>query len=119
MSEDEKRAELVREHDIKKTTVIFMIVATLVELLLSLICIIILLLGIGFIIYRVFGAETLAPLQLSSPIIFIGGLVAGYCIYKRGMRFVIDRLGLKDKLKEDVYDQYLTRKERRLKEDMR
>lgn len=111
-SEAFERSELVKEQNRKKTTVIFMIAATLVELVLSLLCIAVLYLGAGVVIYRVIGATNPALLQLSSPVIFIAGMVVGYKIYKRIMRHVIDKAGLKDRLNPDVYDQYLTRKER-------
>lgn len=107
-----ERSALVEEQKRKRTTVIFMIAATLVELVMSFLCIAVLYVGIGVVIYRVIGATTPAPLQLSSPVIFIAGVFCGYQIYKRLMRFVIDKASLKDRLNPDVYNMYLTRKER-------
>lgn len=119
MDEREERQVLIHEHDVKKATVLFMVAATIVELVMSVICVAILYVGVGLMAYRVMKATTPIPLQIASPLIFIGGLIAGYNIYKRLMRWVIDRFALKDKIKGDVYDQYLTRKERRMREDLR
>lgn len=116
MNEAEERAALVREHDVKKSTMLFMVAATVVEIISAFACIVVLYIASGFVAYKLLGAKTATPLQLLSPIVFIGGLFLGYKIYKRIMRLAIDRLHLKECLRKDVYGQYLTRKERRKEE---
>lgn len=42
---------------------------------------------------------------------FLGGLVLGFFIYRRLGRFVIKKMKLEEKLREDVLNQFKTRKE--------
>lgn len=118
MNETEERAALVHEHDVKKFSLLFMAAATLVEIISAFLCIAVLYICVGFAAYKVLNAKTAIPLQLASPVVFIGGLFAGYKIYKRLMRIAIDTFHLKSRLRKDVYNQYLTRQERQ-KEAMR
>lgn len=118
-NEERERKALVHDQDQKKATLLFMIAATAVEIVMSFLCIAILYIGFGLVIYRVIGAKTPAPLQLLSPVIFIGGIFLGYKAHKKLLRLVIDKANLKDRLRSDVYDQYRTRKERRIKDSMR
>lgn len=117
--EDREREELLREQSRKNTTVGILVAATLVEIVLSFAFITAIYLGFGLVIYRVIGVQTPVPMQLLSPVVFVGGIALGYIAHKKILRLVIDKAGLKDRLRPDVYDQYLTRKERQEKERMR
>jgi uncharacterized membrane protein len=109
--EKSKRAAFIKQSEQKHRSTIFMIVASIIEIIVTLIIMVGLYIFAAWLIYKVFKSVSPVPFQIAYPLIFILGMVLGFIIYKRIVRFGIDKFNLKDKLQPDIIDHYLTRKE--------
>ena len=117
---DEKEREKRRNDQIayrnkKKTSNTFLFIGTICEVIICFVCGMLLFLLSAVIVYRVFGNfsdDTKTVIfNILLVITFIGGLTGGFFIYRTLGRLVIKKLNLKDKLKEEVVNQFKTRKE--------
>ncbi|MCK9169671.1 MAG: hypothetical protein M0P01_04590 [Treponema sp.] len=109
--EKSKRAAFVKRSEQKRRSTIFMIVASVIEIAVTLIIMVGLYIFAAWLIYKVLKSTSPVPFQIAYPLIFILGMVLGFIVYKRIMRFGIDKFNLKDTLQPDIIDHYLTRKE--------
>ncbi|MFA6857388.1 MAG: hypothetical protein WCR31_09280 [Treponema sp.] len=109
--EKTKRAAFVKRSEQKHRSTIFMIIASVVEIIVTLIIMVGLYIFTAWLIYKVFKSTSPVPFQIAYPLIFIFGMVLGFIVYKRIIRFGIDKFHLKDKIRPDIIDHYLTRKE--------
>jgi hypothetical protein len=109
--EKAKREAFVKRADMKRRSTIFMIVASVVEIIVTLVIMICLYIVAAWLIYKVFKSTSAIPFQIAYPLIFILGMVFGFMVYKKIMRFGIDKFNLRGKLQADIIDHYLTRKE--------
>ena len=66
--------------------------------------------------YRVFRLESALPIQIASPLVFIGGMIFGFILHKKIMYVIIDKLNLYDKLQKGLGDYYRPRKSRNEKQ---
>jgi hypothetical protein len=110
---DEKaeRAALIKRSELKRNSTIFMIAASVVEIIVTLIIMFGLYILAAWLIYKVFRSTSPVPFQIAYPLIFILGMILGFFVYKRIMRFGIDKFKLENKLQSGIIDHYLTRKE--------
>ena len=117
--EREKRKEdQIAFRNKQKTSRIFLLIGTICEIIISLAVIIFLFVISVILLARVFHF----PDNVSSVLFniflvidFVGGLAGGFFIYKVIGRWVINKWNLKDKLRDDVLNQFKTTKE--FKED--
>jgi ABC-type siderophore export system fused ATPase/permease subunit len=110
--EKARRAAAVKKAEMKRASLIFMLSASLVEIVISLVIIMGLYVLIAFLVFKVCGLQPgPTPFFLVSTVVFIAGLVLGFFLYKKIMRLVIDKMKLQDKLQPDIIDHYLTNKE--------
>ncbi|HAH60879.1 MAG TPA: hypothetical protein DCL73_02130 [Treponema sp.] len=109
--EKAKRAAFIKKTEMKHRSTIFMIVASVVEIIVTLVIMVGLYILAAWLIYKVFKSASPLPFQIAYPLIFILGMILGFIVYKRIMRFGIDKFNLRDKLRPDIADHYLTRKE--------
>lgn len=112
--EARERAALVKERETKSATIIFMVAATVVEIAVTLAVVLALIIACAAFVYKALGVspEKCPPIYFE-PFVFIGGIALGFFLYKKIMRLAIDRLRLKEKIRPDVYAQYLSKKERK------
>jgi uncharacterized membrane protein len=115
-AEKAKRAALVRQSEMKHNSVLFMITASVVEIIVTLAIMVVLYILAAWLIYKVFKSSSPLPFQIVYPLIFIAGMILGFIVYKKIMRFGIDKFKLNDKIRSDIIDHYLTRKEWKAKE---
>ena len=118
MTEQEKQErELRMKKEIetrnkKRNSRIFLVFGSLFEIVETLAVILLLFIFFSLLIFRVFKLnENLARTvyQFSTIVSFIGGLFAGFIIYKRCARFVIEKFNLTDKLTNEVLTHYARR----------
>ena len=118
MTEQEKQErELRMKKEIetrnkKRNSRIFLVFGSLFEIVETLAVILLLFIFFSLLIFRVFKLnENLARTvyQFSTIVSFIGGLFAGFIIYKRCARFVIEKFNLTDKLTNEVLTHYAKR----------
>ena len=110
--EKKHRAELEKKSNQKRNTAVFIIVATFIELLIMLLCMLVLYVLILFVSYKVFKLQSAVPFQSASVFAFVGGIVIGFISQKKIMCFIIDALHLHDKLQDGIADYYVRRKNR-------
>ncbi|MBQ9495519.1 MAG: hypothetical protein IJR50_07775 [Treponema sp.] len=111
IEEEKKRhAELRKKSEQKRNTVIFMLCVSIVEVALMLAFMVAFYILAAVVIYRVFNAQSAVPMQIMSPLAFIGGVVVGFILHKKIMCFFINILHLQNKLQDGIADHYLSRK---------
>ena len=116
---DEKEREKRKQDQIayrkKQTTSnTFLFLGTICEIIISLAFVLLLFLISVVLLYRILSLpEKVTEIVFNILLIvsFIGGLVLGFMEYKRLGRWVINKWELKDKLREDVLNQFKTAKE--------
>ncbi|MBP5603448.1 MAG: YrzE family protein [Treponema sp.] len=116
---DEKEREKRKQDQIayrkKQTTSnTFLFLGTICEIIISLAFVLLLFLISVVLLYRILSLpEKVTEIVFNILLIvsFIGGLVLGFKVYKRLGRWVINKWELKDKLREDVLNQFKTAKE--------
>lgn len=116
---DEKEKERRKQSQIaynkkKSTSNLFLFVGTILEIIISLACVMGLVLLVAVIILKWLNLpDTLKGtlFNIFSVVALIGGLFLGFIIYKSIGHWVIKKFQLEDKLKEEVVNQFKTRKE--------
>ena len=116
---DEKEREKRKNDQIayrkrQTTSNTFLFFGTLFEIAISLLFILVYFLLSAVIVYRLLHlSEETGSIVFNVLLIltFIGGLVSGFAVYRKLGRWVINKWNLKDKLREDVLNQFKTRKE--------
>ena len=116
---DEKEREKRKQDQIayrkkQSTSNLFLFIGTICEIIISLAFVLLLFLISVVLLYRLLNLpENVTSIVFNILLIvdFIGGLVLGFKVYKRIGRWVINKWELKDKLREDVLNQFKTAKE--------
>ena len=116
---DEKEKEKRKNDQIayrkKQTTSnTFLLFGTIFEIVISFLFVLVYFLISAVIVYRLLNvSEETGSIIFNILLIitFIGGLVSGFWVYKRLGRWVINKWNLKEKLRDDVLNQFKTRKE--------
>lgn len=119
----EKRKKDVVEYRVKKrNSTIFMCFASLFEVVETLIIIMLLFTFVFFLLFKVFNIQQNPQLQqMLLPallfLIFVGGMILGFIIYKKVIRWVIKKFNMEDKLSEDVLYHYRSKEEHKKKQE--
>ena len=116
---DEKEREKRKNDQIayrkkQNTSNLFLFFGTICEIVISLAFVLLLFLISVILLYRILSLPdnvTSIIFNILLIVSFIGGLVLGFKVYKRLGRWVINKWELKDKLREDVLNQFKTAKE--------
>ena len=116
---DEKEKEKRKNDQIayrkKQTTSnTFLLFGTIFEIVISFLFVLVYFLISAVIVYRLLNvSEETGSIIFNILLIitFIGGLVSGFWVYKRLGRWVINKWNLKEKLRDDVLNQFKTNKE--------
>ena len=116
---DEKEKEKRKNDQIayrkKQTTSnTFLLFGTIFEIVISFLFVLVYFLISAVIVYRLLNvSEETGSIIFNILLIitFIGGLVSGFWVYKRLGRWVINKWNLKEKLRDDVLNQFKTHKE--------
>lgn len=100
----------------KRFSGIFMTIATICEILITLIIFIVLFLGSVIIATKVFGADLNSKVGSSVYAVFLllfffGSLFLGFLVYKKCVNAVIKRYHLEDKLSDEIISHYQTKEE--------
>ena len=111
-AEKKRREAIVKKSELKRNTILFTIASCLVQVILMLALMTALYIIVAVLCYRVLRFESALPIQIASPLIFIGGMIFGFILHKKIMYVIIDRLNLYDKLQKGLGDYYRPRKAR-------
>ena len=111
-AEKKRREAIIKKSEIKRNTIIFTIASCIVQVILMLALMTALYILVAVLCYRVFRLESALPIQIASPLVFIGGMIFGFILHKKIMYAIIDRLNLYDKLQKGLGDYYRPRKAR-------
>ena len=111
-AEKKRREAIIKKNEIKRNTILFTIASCLVQVILMLALMTALYIIVAVLCYRVLRFESALPIQIASPLIFIGGMIFGFILHKKIMYVIIDRLNLYDKLQKGLGDYYRPRKAR-------
>jgi uncharacterized membrane protein len=109
-SREKRKREQIEYRNKKRTSGIFMFAATIFEIVETIILMLVLFLLTAFILLKCFDPENPAvqiAFQVSTVIIFIGGMILGFLIYKKTVTWAIKKFNLQDKLMDDVVRHYI------------
>ena len=115
-AEKKRREEIIKKSELKRNTILFTIVSCIVQVILMLALMTVLYILATVLCYRVFNLKSALPIQIASPLVFIGGMVSGFILHKKIMTVIIDKLNLYDKLQKGLGDYYRPRKSRNEKQ---
>ena len=111
-AEKKRREAIIKKSELKRNTILFTIASCIVQVILMLALMTALYIIVAVLCYRVLRFESALPIQIASPLIFIGGMIFGFILHKKVMYVIIDRLNLYDKLQKGLGDYYRPRKAR-------
>ncbi|MBR1638545.1 MAG: hypothetical protein IJ688_04075 [Treponema sp.] len=106
----QRKKEQIEYRNRKKTSTIFMLAASAFEIIETLVIIIALFVLMSFLVFKVLDANqpwVQLLFQISLIVIFIGGIVLGFFIYKKVMKWAIKKFKLEDILLDDVKRHYI------------
>lgn len=115
-AEKKRREEIIKKSELKRNTILFTIASCIVQVILMLALMTVLYILAVVLCYRVFNLKSALPIQIASPLVFIGGMVSGFILHKKIMYVIIDKLNLYDKLQKGLGDYYRPRKSRNEKQ---
>ena len=121
-SKAKRKKEQIEFRNKKRTSSIFMFFATIFEIIETLLLIILAYIALVFIISRVFPADSKVAgtiFQIGTVVIFIGGMILGFLIYKKVVVFAIKKMKLEDKLSDDVLNHYIRKTDDEIKEELK
>lgn len=110
-AEQEKRKkDMIAYRNKKRYSSLFMTLASIFEIIETLIIMFILFFISAFFVFKVFGLTNQTGSKIFSAllvVIFIGGLVLGFFVYKKAISWFIKKRNLEDKLLDEVLDHYV------------
>ena len=115
-AEKKRREAIIKKNELKRNTIFFTIASCIVQVILMLALMTVLYILAAVLCYRVFNLKSALPIQIASPLVFIGGMVSGFILHKKIMYVIIDKLNLYDKLQKGLGDYYRPRKSRNEKQ---
>lgn len=121
-SKAKRKKEQVEFRNKKRTSNLFMFFATIFEIVETLLLILLLYIGLVLIISRLFAPDSQVAgtiFQIGTIVIFFGGMVLGFIIYKKAVVFAIKKMKLEDKLSEEVLSHYIKKSEEELKQELK
>ena len=113
---DEKEKEKRKNDQIEyrnkqKTSNLFLFIGTICEILISLAFVFVYFVLSVLITTKIPESAQQIVYNILLIVAFLGGLVSGFFVYKMLGRLVIRKMNLKDKLRDDVLNQFKTRSE--------
>lgn len=108
-SREKRKKEVVEYRTKKRNSLLFMCAASVFEIVETILLMLVLFVLFSFVIFKVLH---LSPdvagtvFGISSVVIFIGGMILGFLIYKRVITWIIEKFNMKDKLSNDVIMHY-------------
>lgn len=121
-SKAKRKKEQIEFRNKKRTSNIFMFFATIFEIIETLLLIVLLYIGLVVLISKLFTPDSQVAatiFQIGTVVIFIGGMILGFLIYKKAIVFVIKKMKLEDKLSEDVLSHYIRKSDDEIKEELK
>lgn len=121
-SKAKRKKEQVEFRNKKRTSNLFMFFATIFEIVETVLLILLLYIGLVLIISRLFAPDSQVAgtiFQIGTIVIFFGGMVLGFIIYKKAVVFAIKKMKLEDKLSEEVLSHYIKKSEEELKQELK
>lgn len=121
-SKAKRKKEQVEFRNKKRTSNLFMFFATIFEIVETLLLILLLYIGLVLIISKLFAPDSQVAgtiFQIGTIVIFFGGMVLGFIIYKKAVVFAIKKMKLEDKLSEEVLSHYIKKSEEELKQELK
>ena len=93
----------------KKFSTMFTLTSSIFEIIETIIIMFVLFIGTAFVMFKLLGldserAQTVFAILMF--VIFFGGLVAGFFVYKAAVRFVVKKFKLKSKLSDEILTHY-------------
>lgn len=105
-----RRKEQIEFRNKKRTSNIFMFFATILEIVITLAVIAALFIIFALLLFKVFKLQDsqigMTIFEVGSLVVFIGGMVLGFMVYKRIIQLVIEKKHLEDKLSNEVLFHY-------------
>lgn len=113
---EKRKKEAIEIREKKRKSAVFMFFASLFEIIETLIIVILLFLLTMFLCFKVFKLNENQELQqMLLPalmfFVFIGGMILGFIVYKKVVRWAIKKFKLEDKLSEEVLYHYRSKEE--------
>lgn len=121
-SKAKRKKEQIEFRNKKRTSSIFMFFATIFEIIETLLLIILLYIGLVLLTGKIFAPDSQAAgtfFQIGTVVIFIGGMILGFLIYKKVVVFAIKKMKLEDKLSDDVLNHYIKKTDDEIKEELK
>lgn len=121
-SKAKRKKEQVEFRNKKRTSNLFMFFATIFEIVETVLLILLLYIGLVLIISKLFAPDSQVAgtiFQIGTIVIFFGGMVLGFIIYKKAVVFAIKKMKLEDKLSEEVLSHYIKKSEEELKQELK
>ncbi len=113
---DEKEREKRKNDQIEyrtrqKTSNLFLFIGTICEIIITMAFVLLYFILAIVIVARIPESAQQITYNILLIIAFLGGLVSGFFVYRTLGRLVIKKMKLEDKLREDVLNQFKTRKQ--------
>lgn len=121
-SKAKRKKEQIEFRNKKRTSNLFMFFATIFEIIETLLLIILLYVGLVVLISKLFAPDSQVAgtiFQIGTIVIFIGGMILGFIIYKKVVVFAIKKMKLEDKLSEEVLSHYIRKTDDEIKEELK
>ena len=109
---EQRKKDAVDYRTKKKNSNLFLFCGSIFEVVETILIIMVLFIVFAFLMFRVFNATGDIGHKIFSImtiVIFVGGLVLGFIVYKKVLGWVIEKFNLEDKLSKEVLDHYKKR----------
>ena len=77
-AEKKRREAIIKKNEIKRNTILFTIASCILQIILMLALMTALYILAAVLSYRVLHLESALPIQIASPLVFIGGMIFGF-----------------------------------------
>ena len=119
---EKRKREQIEYRNKKRTSTIFMVIASIFEILETLALMIVMFVILAFVMLKLLNPESqvvMVLFQIMSVVIFAGGMILGFLIYKKAVRWAIKKFNLEDALLDDVKRHYIKPAEKETEQELR
>lgn len=119
---EQRKKDAVDYRTKKKNSNLFLFCGSIFEVVETILIIMVLFIVFSFLMFRVFNATGDIGQKIFSImtiVIFVGGLVLGFIVYKKVLGWVIEKFNLEDKLSKEVLDHYKKRTKEELEAEQK
>ena len=119
---EQRKKDAVDYRTKKKNSNLFLFCGSIFEVVETILIIMVLFIVFSFLMFRVFNATGDIGQKIFSImtiVIFVGGLVLGFIVYKKVLGWVIEKFNLEDKLSKEVLDHYKKKTKEEKEEEMK